>query len=189
MDLWGSREKFLKSWNYNKSNTTVKDKKVTMTSLSIFNKTESQLLQYLSLCLGQSDKTHPIPPLTANEWEQLLALADRHEVRALLEPVWDNWCLTVRPARAWNNTGGNSVWKGINHSCMAVWTFRMILTHTSVMTGDHRFEEVLSDKGGTEGAVIKTMWIVLTLLFANYWRRSSVLLLLYLIVNLKMCWV
>lgn len=58
-----------------------------MTSLSTFNKTESQLLQYLSLCLGQSDKTHPIPPLTANEWEQLLALADRHEVRALLEPV------------------------------------------------------------------------------------------------------
>ena len=58
-----------------------------MTSLSTFNKTESQLIQYLSLCLGQSDKTHPIPSLTANEWEQLLALADRHEVRALLEPV------------------------------------------------------------------------------------------------------
>lgn len=39
-----------------------------MTSLSTFNKTESQLIQYLSLCLGQSDKTHTIPPLTANEW-------------------------------------------------------------------------------------------------------------------------
>ena len=31
----------------------------------------------------------------------------------------------------------------------------------SIMTGDHRFEEVLSDEGGMGGAVIKTMCDVL----------------------------
>ena len=35
------------------------------------------------------------------------------------------------------------------------------LSLMSVMTGDHRFEEVLSDKSGAEGAVIKTMCDVL----------------------------
>ena len=25
-------------------------------------------------------------------------------------------CQAVRPERAWNNAGGNPVWKGINHS-------------------------------------------------------------------------
>ena len=54
----------------------------------IINKTEYTLLQFLSLSLHQPDRTDFNPPLTANEWQQLLALADRHEVLSLLENVW-----------------------------------------------------------------------------------------------------
>ena len=53
----------------------------------IINKTEYTLLQFLSLSLHQPDRTDFNPPLTANEWQQLLALADRHEVLSLLSNV------------------------------------------------------------------------------------------------------
>ena len=53
----------------------------------IINKTEYTLLQFLSLSLPQPDRTDFNPPLTANEWQQLLALADRHEVLSLLRNV------------------------------------------------------------------------------------------------------
>lgn len=51
------------------------------------NKTEYTLLKYLGLSLRQSDPAAPFPPLTSEEWKQLLSLADRHEVLALLERV------------------------------------------------------------------------------------------------------
>ena len=50
-------------------------------------KTEYTLLKYLGLSLRQSDPVAPLPSLTSEEWAQLLALADRHEVLALLENV------------------------------------------------------------------------------------------------------
>ncbi len=50
-------------------------------------KTEYTLLKYLGLSLRQSDPVASLPSLTSEEWAQLLALADRHEVLALLENV------------------------------------------------------------------------------------------------------
>ena len=56
---------------------------------STINKTEYALLMCLSLSLRQSDKAESLPSLTVEEWEQVATLADRHEVLALLEDVWD----------------------------------------------------------------------------------------------------
>ena len=53
-------------------------------------KTEYTLLKYLSLSLHPSVKADSLPPLTEEEWEQLLFLADRHEVLSLLENVWES---------------------------------------------------------------------------------------------------
>lgn len=50
-------------------------------------KTEYTLLKYLGLSLRQSAPAAPLPVLTSEEWKQLLVLADRHEVLALLENV------------------------------------------------------------------------------------------------------
>lgn len=58
-----------------------------MTSISTINKTEYTLLRCLSQSLRQSDRTDYNPPLTDKEWQQLLTLADRHEVLSLLENV------------------------------------------------------------------------------------------------------
>ena len=58
-----------------------------MTSILSINKTEYTLLQCLSQSLHQSDKPAVNPSLTDKEWQQLLTLADRHEVLSLLENV------------------------------------------------------------------------------------------------------
>lgn len=58
-----------------------------MTSISTLNKTEYTLLKLLSRSLHPSKGTPRLPSLTGNEWQQLLALADRHEVLSLLEHV------------------------------------------------------------------------------------------------------
>ena len=65
------------------------DKKVIMTSISTINKTEYTLLQCLSQCLKQSDNLVSLSSLTAEEYQQLLTLADRHEVLSLLDNVWE----------------------------------------------------------------------------------------------------
>ena len=57
--------------------------------ISTLNKTEYTLLKYLSLSLKQSVESPPLPPLTEQEWKRILSLADRHEVLALLETVWE----------------------------------------------------------------------------------------------------
>lgn len=59
-----------------------------MTSISSINKTEYALLQCLSQSLQQTGKPAVDLSLTDKEWQQLLALADRHEVLSLLENVW-----------------------------------------------------------------------------------------------------
>lgn len=59
-----------------------------MTSISSINKTEYTLLQCLRKSLQQSGKPAVDLSLTDKEWQQLLALADRHEVLSLLENVW-----------------------------------------------------------------------------------------------------
>ena len=61
-----------------------------MTSISTMNKTEYILLKCLSLSLHQSNRTDFISSLTSGEWEQLLALADRHEVLSLLENILES---------------------------------------------------------------------------------------------------
>lgn len=63
------------------------DKRVIMTSISSINKTEYTLLRCLSQSLRQSDRSDCNLPLTDKEWQQLLTLADRHEVLSLLENV------------------------------------------------------------------------------------------------------
>ena len=59
-----------------------------MTSISSINKTEYALLQCLSQSLQQTGKPAVDLSLTDKEWQQLSALADRHEVLSLLENVW-----------------------------------------------------------------------------------------------------
>ena len=54
-----------------------------MTSISTINKTEYTFLRYLNQSLHQPNRTFSTLSLSANEWEQLLAMADRHEVLAL----------------------------------------------------------------------------------------------------------
>lgn len=63
------------------------DKKITVTST--IQKTEYTLLKYLNMSLRQSARTDSLPSLTSMDWEQLLALADRHEVLSLLANVWE----------------------------------------------------------------------------------------------------
>lgn len=61
-----------------------------MTSNSTITKPERDLLQLLSISLCRADKTArsgSVPALTEKEWEQVMALADRHEVLPLLENV------------------------------------------------------------------------------------------------------
>ena len=58
-----------------------------MTLISKINKTEYILLQYLGLSLRLSESVDFLPTLTAAEWEQVLVLADCHEVLPLLERV------------------------------------------------------------------------------------------------------
>ena len=55
----------------------------------IINKTEYTLLTCLGFCLRQSGEADFTPCLTAEEWEQVAVLADRHEVLALLEDLWE----------------------------------------------------------------------------------------------------
>ena len=59
------------------------------TAANEITKTEYTLLKYLSLSLRPSGKASVTSSLTAQEWEQLLALADRHEVLSLLENLLD----------------------------------------------------------------------------------------------------
>ena len=61
-----------------------------MTQILTINKTEYILLKYLSLSLCQSDKTDFSSSLTSEDREQVLALADRHEVLALLENILES---------------------------------------------------------------------------------------------------
>ena len=61
-----------------------------MTSISTINKTEYTLLKCLSISLRPSEKTDIILSLTSEEWGQVLALADRHEVLALLENILES---------------------------------------------------------------------------------------------------
>ena len=61
-----------------------------MTSILLITQTEHTLLQSLRQSLQQSDRPNSMPFLSAEEWKQLLTLADRHEVLSLLETTWDS---------------------------------------------------------------------------------------------------
>ena len=61
-----------------------------MTSIMTINKTEYTFLRYLNRSLHQSNRTFSTLALSANEWEQLLAMADRHEVLALLSHILES---------------------------------------------------------------------------------------------------
>ena len=44
------------------------------------------------------------------------ALCEAENKNGALVSMWFTRCQAVRPARAWNNAGGNPVWKGTNQS-------------------------------------------------------------------------
>ena len=71
--------------------------------MSTMEITESALLQCLSLSLRPFDSAHSLPSLTEQEWAQVLALADRHEVLPLLETVLEDVGLppALRSAMEW----------------------------------------------------------------------------------------
>ena len=75
--------------------------------MSTMETTESALLQYLSLSLRPSDSAPSLPSLTEQEWAQVLALADRHEVLPLLETVLGDVELppALRSAMEWKTAG------------------------------------------------------------------------------------
>ena len=56
----------------------------------MLNNIESALLKLLGMVLHGKDVSAVLPDLTDTEWEQLFALADRHEVLALLAPVLES---------------------------------------------------------------------------------------------------
>lgn len=60
-----------------------------MKELNEINKTEYILLKYLALSLRPSADGGFTPSMTEKEWEQLLSLADRHEVLPLLQNILD----------------------------------------------------------------------------------------------------
>lgn len=60
-----------------------------MKEFNEINKTEYTLLKYLTLSLQPSGKAGLTPSLSKKEWEQLISLADRHEVLPLLQNVLD----------------------------------------------------------------------------------------------------
>lgn len=76
-------------------------------------KTEYTLLKYLSLSLQPSGKASFTPSLTAQEWAQLLALADRHEVLSLLENVLDPDELPKEQRQHLQSKTARTVHKGI----------------------------------------------------------------------------
>ena len=61
-----------------------------MTPTISITTTEHTLLQSLRQSLKKSDRADFKPSLSAEEWKQLLTLADRHEVLSLLETTWDS---------------------------------------------------------------------------------------------------
>ena len=61
-----------------------------MTPTISITTTEHTLLQALRQSLKKSDRADFNPSLSAEEWKQLLTLADRHEVLSLLETTWDS---------------------------------------------------------------------------------------------------
>ncbi len=75
--------------------------------MSTMEITESALLHCLSLSLRPSDSVHSLPSLTEQEWAQVLALADRHEVLPLLETVLGDVELppALRSAMEWKTAG------------------------------------------------------------------------------------
>lgn len=81
--------------------------------MSTFTKTEYTLLQSLSLCLRQSGGPDSLPPMTATQWEQLLVLADRHEVLTLLNNILDPDSLPEEQQGAVQFKTARTVHKGI----------------------------------------------------------------------------
>ena len=75
--------------------------------MSTIETTESALLQCLSLSLRPYDSAPSLPSLTEQEWAQVLALADRHEVLPLLGTVLGDIELPaeLRSAVEWKTAG------------------------------------------------------------------------------------
>lgn len=76
-------------------------------------KTEYILLKYLGLSLRQSAQSDKSPSLTAKEWEQVLTLADRHEVLPLLGYVVESEKLPEEQRLAMEYKTAKTVHKGI----------------------------------------------------------------------------
>ena len=85
-----------------------------MTSISsLFNKTELTLLHSLKLSLRQTDSPVTALSLTEKDWEQVITLADRHEVLALLTPVLDLDRLSQKQQLMVESKTARTIQKGI----------------------------------------------------------------------------
>ena len=102
--------------------------------MSTMEITESALLHCLSLSLRPSDSVHSLPSLTEQEWAQVLALADRHEVLPLLETVLGDVELppALRSAMEWKTAG--TVHQSLQLQAKAVTPQLRFATHNPVCT-------------------------------------------------------
>ena len=69
--------------------------RVVMIYNSIITKTERRLLEYLGQSLKNTDGHCEIPKLSAEEWERIYRLAERHEVSALMGDIFN--CVNLSP--------------------------------------------------------------------------------------------
>lgn len=83
-----------------------------MTSTSIISETERRLLKYLGQSLQLSDSAFT-PDLSAEEWERIYALADRHEVSVLLGTILEPQRLPETIENDFQHKTARTVHKGI----------------------------------------------------------------------------
>ena len=85
-----------------------------MTSTSTIGETERILLEYLGESLKSSDNACESPDLSAEEWERLYELADRHEVSVLLGNILDTNSLPSKIQNDFQLKTARTVHKGIS---------------------------------------------------------------------------
>ena len=92
-----------------------------MTSLSIISETELRLLEYLGQSLKNTDSPCEIPELSNEEWERIYALADLHEVSALMGDIFNSVNLSVKTQNDFQHKTARTVHKGIRLQALNTW--------------------------------------------------------------------
>lgn len=91
-----------------------------MTSTSTISETERTLLKYLGQSLKLSDNACESPDLSAEEWERLYELADRHEVSVLLGNILNTDSLPPKTQNEFQLKTARTVHKGIRLQALNV---------------------------------------------------------------------